>query len=256
MKNKPKVLGVVLVLTLIFVTACSPPLSSTGNGERNGEVVVPADPKEYIGDQCWVTVPTMLEQAKFHRYDPPFKAKRILKSKEQATCRTPEELMISLQSATNQDWEDQNWHDFERELLPGTIHSRLTQDIDDFYFELVHKLTFVHNGVETAIIKFWVRDMDDEDYEAFRVMQKIDGRWYAVVPAEYNSLQTLVMYLSPNAFEVLLTGKNIQSQFMQEIVDKTRLPGGEGLDFGALDDITDTLDVEDEKLWLELYETL
>jgi len=191
----------------------------------------------YAGQPVDLFVSIRLEDARFHVYDPSFKAKAIYDSMNDAKCLTPEALVESIESATTQEWVDYNH-------LPGKSHSvsvkafkyRKKLDKDSNYFELIHKLTFSYNGIPTAIIKYRFVDDGKQTVLASMVVQKKNGRWFRTSIAGIDHLKEVVKrvksnklahLLDPDSFEDEGQIKELKKRFKTErgVLDSEKLYG-------------------------------
>ena len=99
--------------------------------------------KKHQGYRVNAFVLMRLENASFYIYNPPFKAKGIYKSIEEAKNRTPEELFISMASETTQEWVDHNnWPGRSRTVSARAFAYRAQLDKEKNYRELLSKLSF------------------------------------------------------------------------------------------------------------------
>ncbi len=160
---------------------------------------------DYPGQSVRVSALIRLEEATFHVYDPPFKAKGVYTSINEAKCRTPEELVISIQSEMTQEWVDYNWLDGKGQTVTAAqFEKRKSRDKDSNYFELVHKLAFMCNGIKTAIIKYWFIDEGKHTILANMVVQEKNRRWYRANVLGLDHLSAVVMRVKSDDLYTLL----------------------------------------------------
>ena len=60
------------------------------------------------GERTLIKIDNIANEAKYYLYEPSFKAKKYYKSQSEAANTSPEELFMSIISATNQDWINYN----------------------------------------------------------------------------------------------------------------------------------------------------
>lgn len=162
-------------------------------------------PIQYSGKSVKMLASLRLENAAFHIYDPPFKAKSIYKSMEDAKCKTPEELVMSIQSEETQEWVNYNWLGGKGQIVAKQqFEKRKMRDTSTNFFELVHKLTFLYNGVNTVIIKFWFVDDNKRTILSSMVLQEKEGRWYRTNIAGLDHLNTVIMRLKSDYLTTFL----------------------------------------------------
>jgi len=161
---------------------------------------------EFRGDPVQIMALMVVKDAAFHLYDPPYKAKAIYSSIDEAKCLTPESLMESIRSERHQEWVDHN-------IMPGRPSHTVSQEAfnrrkqlnkDTNYFKLLHKLTFSYNGIPTAIIKYVFVDNDEDGDTASLVMQKIDDRWYLTSILGIDRLENIIRFFDSEVLEKLL----------------------------------------------------
>lgn len=175
-----------------------------------------------------------LSKATFHIYVPPYAAKRVYTDIGQATARTPEELMQSMASETTQEWVDSNWmKHISNRVSPEAFKVRKERDPEKNYYELIHKLTFSYDGVETAIVKYWFVDDGKRTIVTAMQMQKIGDRWLGAAVPGIEHIASLVAKLKPEVLAALFPMRPPQSELIREILSQTRDPSG-GLDFTKL----------------------
>jgi hypothetical protein len=152
------------------------------------------DLPEYFGKRVKVLASMRLEESTFYIYEPTFKAKGVYSSINEAKSRTPEELVMSVQSETTQEWVNHNWLGGKGQVVSAAqFEKRKTRNKNTNYFELVHKLTFMYNGNKMAIIKYWFVDDGKRTVLANMVLQENAGRWYRTNVAGLDHLSAVVM---------------------------------------------------------------
>lgn len=159
----------------------------------------------FTGRPVEMVVSSRLEGANFFIYEPPLKVKGRYKTIDEAHCLTLEALVESIQSAVTQEWVDYN-------EFPGKSHVvtekqfefRRKSDREKNYLELIHKLSFQYNGLETAIVKYRFVDDGESTMLASMVVQKKDGRWFRTSIAGIDHLSAVVKRAKPKVLDSLL----------------------------------------------------
>ncbi len=149
----------------------------------------------------------------FHLYDPPFVVKAIYNDTLEAVNRYPEQLMHSIISADTQAWVDYNvmgGKEFSEKKKASHFESVKSMDKNRNYFELLHKQTFMMDGLLTAIIKFKVFTQDKNNQSiGVTLMQKKNHRWYRI-SSKKNDILFLLLHLrfESKKLKDLLLGKS------------------------------------------------
>lgn len=185
--------------------------------------------KKHQGYRVNAFVLMRLENASFYIYNPPFKAKGIYKSIEEAKNRTPEELFISMASETTQEWVDHNnWPGRSRTVSARAFAYRAQLDKEKNYRELLSKLSFCFNGLPTAIIKYYFVDDGKRTILASMVVQKIKGRWHSTAIAGLEHLEFVVKRVKPEYLKMFFRGRvdNDAPDFVKNLLPRIQGPQG------------------------------
>jgi hypothetical protein len=160
---------------------------------------------QYDGKSVDLFASVRMENAKFHIYDPPFAAKGIYTKIEDAKCLTPEALLESMESETNQAWVDHNNLPGESDTVPADAFAyRKKLDKNTNYYELIHKLSFSYNGIPTAIIKYYFVEDGKRTILASMTVQKKNGCWYRTCIAGLDHLEAIVCRVKSKNLAMLL----------------------------------------------------
>ena len=135
---------------------------------------------------------------------------------------TPEELLTSIVSETNQEWVDFN-------NAPGHSHSvsekafkfRREREIDKNYHELVHKFEFEYNGVQIAFIKIWFVADGKKTLTSTRQLQKVNGRWVRAPILGFDKLSRVIEKLDSKVLADLFSRTN-RNPKISDLYEKTR----------------------------------
>lgn len=158
----------------------------------------------------------------FYKYEESFKIKAELVSQSDAKNLFPEQLLQSILSSTNYDWDIYNTLGGKDKAKPKSDkHYQKVKTMDKSlnYFELKHKLEFDIEGIPTAIIKYdMVFEGQTEIMSAVIVMQKYDGRWQKTSTKMINDLAMIVWRLKTIEFEKILLAK-ADNTFLKALID-------------------------------------
>ncbi|MFK8298135.1 hypothetical protein ACI76O_08730 [Capnocytophaga cynodegmi] len=142
---------------------------------------------------------------------------REYSSFEQAKMDTPENLMKSILSATNQQWYNANIWNGENvaKIQSQEYFDKITDaTYEDLYIVLEHKLSFELNGIPTCIIKFFFHSKNEKPLSGAYVFQKRGERWYRTSNASTSGLSIIVMRFKTQVLNDIVDGnsKNIEIQ--------------------------------------------
>jgi hypothetical protein len=161
-----------------------------------------------------------IESIYFNKYQPGFKIKAEFKNQSQAKNENPEELMQSILSCTNEDWEIY-------QTLGGKVNADIksekhysyirTMNKDKNHFELKHKFEFLIDNVPTAILKYYlIFEEIPTPQAAIVTMQKYNGRWYKTSMQLFSKLSLLALRIKSDELENLIDGKET-NQFLKDL---------------------------------------
>lgn len=170
-----------------------------------------------------------IEYVRFHVYDPPLDIKYLIfESPEDSTASTPEELIMGMYSATNNQWW-QACHHYDTAELPKEFFDRRSPNN---FFRLLHKLSFEFYGIEYAIIKLRLYNSGKRRVGGTHriVAQKFKYRWYRNDLEELSTLEGYLMIADTEAFKALFTGISSDDK-ISSAIKKTRIKDSAGLDF-------------------------
>lgn len=172
------------------------------------------------------------EQTKiyYHVYDLPFEAKPILQEKGEIDLNYPEQLMISIASATNQKWVNYNTYSKDRDLMykpPAYFAKKKKWDPDKNYLSLTSKLQFEMDGVEYALMRFHaISEHSDRQPIGVYVFRKTKSRWYGAPNALSDNLIMTMLYFKIDLLEAVLIGKKNENPYMDELIDRVHDENG------------------------------
>jgi hypothetical protein len=153
-----------------------------------------------------------LESVEFNIYEPPYRASMVYQDTLSAKNLTPEELMSSIISASNQDWVNYNtkggskFADQKKEEHFEKVGKR---ERDNNYFELLSKLEFTFYKRKMAIVKFYLHLEDKEKPVAgTAVMEKLEkGKWKVVTEPALTPISMAMMIFKPEVMGNLLSNE-------------------------------------------------
>ena len=85
---------------------------------------------EFSGINVTLSAPLRLDSSTFHQYEPKLKLSSTLTAVSEAECKTPEELLLSVKSATNQSWVDHNFRQGSNEINKEEFDRILNENKD------------------------------------------------------------------------------------------------------------------------------
>lgn len=218
------------VIFALFLAALSPALPAAAPTATDSSSVRPAS----AGLAVQASISAPLSGATFHVFAPPYQAKRVYSDISQVRASSPEELMESIASEVTQEWVDSNWmKHISNRVSPEAFAVRKARDREKNYYELIHKLTFSHDGVETAIVKYWFVDDGKRSIVTAIQIQKIGDRWFGAAVPGLEYLVSIVGKLKPDVLAALLPTRPQHDPLVRDVFSKTRDPSG-GLDFTKL----------------------
>jgi len=153
----------------------------------------------FDGTPVDVSVTTRLSDSTFHIYEPPYKAMWTYREMSEAKNLTPEELLTSIASESNQEWVDyNNAKGKSHTVSKKQFEFRRNRSHEKNYFELAHKFKFSLNGVETVIVKYWFIDDGKKNGSTTLQAQKIDGKWVSSPVVGLDKLSLVIDKLDSN----------------------------------------------------------
>jgi hypothetical protein len=183
----------------------------------------------------------------FYKYQQGFKIKA---TKDFKTIKNeyPEDLMQSVLSCSNEEWEIFNTlgGKDKADINDKSYYNNIKKmDVDKNYFELKHKIEFEIDGVATAIVKFYFITQNNPKPQAgLTVMQKKGNRWYKTSMKMVSNLAMTVLRLKTEELEKIINS-NIDSPELQQMNKKVFVNGK--LDFNKLNQEIDSWYINETK---------
>lgn len=156
-------------------------------------------------------------------------------SLDEAKMDTPENLMISILSATNQQWYNANiWKgESSAKIQPQEYFDKIIRaSKEDLFLVLEHKLSFELSGIPTCIIKFYFNSKGEKPLSGAYVFQKRGERWYRTSNTSTSELSIIVMRLKTEVLEDIVNG-NSSNPEIQELIQL--IYDGDTLSFSKLE---------------------
>lgn len=176
----------------------------------------------------------------FYKYEKEFKIKAT-KDFKNIKNEFPEDLMQSILSCSNEEWEIFNTLGGKEkaEINDSDYYNHIKKmDVEKTYFELKHKLEFEIDGVPNAIVKFYFISQDSPKPQAgLTVMQKKGNRWYKTSMKMVSNLAMTVLRLKTEEFEKIINS-NVNTPELIQINKKVFVNGK--LDFNKLNQEIDS----------------
>ncbi|HEY8399715.1 MAG TPA: hypothetical protein VIK89_00560 [Cytophagaceae bacterium] len=187
-------------------------------------IVQAQDTAQFIGIPVNVTVKLKVPEANFMDYDTLFKAKRIFTDVSQVSNSTVEELVSSVYSADNQKWVNFNYYQPEQapKFNKKEYKERASKNIDTSFYQLIHRLSFLHDGIPTAIVKYrYIKEGVPQNFGSL-IAQNINNRWYVVNIPELEEQRKLIQAIKTEMFIALSTGRARRDDILKQLIDQTR----------------------------------
>lgn len=149
------------------------------------------------------------------------RAYSIYKSRDSLQNNTPEELLTSVFSAQNKTWITPYYKGITPDISEKDMNRRSIADSTN-YFQFIHKLTFNHNGVQTAIIKYaeYINKVKTGIYSC--QVQNVDGAWLFVNVPEILNIEDAIKRVKTYYFNVFVSGGKTDNKDVNELVKNTR----------------------------------
>jgi hypothetical protein len=178
----------------------------------------------FQGDRVMLGNQSSMQNLVFSKYQPAFKAKMLYKNQSEAKNETPESLVSSIISASNQEWVDYNTlggKEKSKKIDKEALKRATTADREKVYFELTSKMNFKANGAEMCIIKFFIHsDGLPKPFSGTYLFQKNGNRWYHTATPWATNLMIMMMSFDDSKLATLLKSKPIGQPLMDELIKK------------------------------------
>ncbi|MDO4729516.1 MAG: hypothetical protein Q4B43_11005 [Bacteroidota bacterium] len=141
---------------------------------------------------------------------------------EQAKMDSPENLMKSILSATNQQWYNANiWNGENVAKIQSQEYfdKIMNASHEELFIVLEHKLSFELNGVPTCIIKFFFHSKTEKPLSGAYVFQKRGERWYRTSNVSTSGLSIIVMRLKTEVLNDIVNG-NSKNAEIQKLIQR------------------------------------
>ncbi len=120
----------------------------------------------------------------------------------------PESTLKSILSAKNFDWDQKNY-DYTIKNSPEKYKMTVNATQEEFYFELLIKITFQSNGYSFAIIKYHIKEKDRK-IAACSVLIENNNEWFIIKPkGSMTKIYMMFNYLSVKSLEGIFRNKAI-----------------------------------------------
>lgn len=191
---------------------------------------------------------SQIREISFLKYPSNLQIKAILNSQNEAKCVYPEDLMLSIMSCSDSDWEI--YHTIggkenadvkaDRHYLQIKIMNK-----EKNYFELKHKFEFLIANVPTAIVKFYlITEQIPTPVAGVVTMQKYDGRWQKCSMRMFSKLAMLALRIKSSELEKIIEGSE-ENKYLKELQSKIKINGN--IDFDRLAAETDSWHIDNSK---------
>lgn len=219
MKSRFRKLTNISLVSLIFALAIY------------SNVIAQTSSNKFKGDRVILSQTIFDESVKFYVYKEPLKIFSSYKDTTEAKNQYPEELMISIMSANSQVWENYNYIS-GKAPQKDQAHFNAVKGMNKQknYMELHNKYELTHNGLPTAIIKFYLYLENKKPITGSVTMQKVNGRWYKTSIAALQEIAIMLMRFQSDKLQQVFEGKETENAIMNEVIKKVSNNGGIDLD--------------------------
>jgi hypothetical protein len=170
---------------------------------------------------------SVVKEALFEVYEPAFNAISTYTSADQPNYSTPEDIILSEHAANTQDWINELYLPQDSTLAqvkPSSLRERNSQNKEETYFRLLHKLSLVHEGFPVAIIKTRLIMGGKPTFLSYSAFQQQNGRWYKWLSGDLEAVKNVVMQLKSEVLVQLLSGESTGDALIDELIGDTRSP--------------------------------
>ncbi|HEY8399713.1 MAG TPA: hypothetical protein VIK89_00550 [Cytophagaceae bacterium] len=162
-----------------------------------------------------------LKGASFYEYNPPYKALAKYNSKNEVSYNSPEDVLSSIISTNSLEWDNQNRLPNKQIIEPKEYKVLSLKEKETTYFELLHKFTFISNGIEIAYIKYRIVENNNPVLLALAVLKKVGDRWYIDgVDSGFEKISNILWVFKSDKLNSILKGeKKNEDSFLNEVID-------------------------------------
>lgn len=177
---------------------------------------------------------SIIKDASLEVYEPPFDVVSSYTDPTQPNYSSPEDVMLSEHAANTQEWINELYlpeDSVMAQLKPADLRQKNSANKQENYLRLIHKLTFEHEGRQTAIIKTRFVMDGKPMLLAYSVFQERNGRWYKWPSGELEEVKNVVMQFKSDVLYHLMAGENTNDNLVNELIAETRSADNNNIDF-------------------------
>ncbi len=193
-----------------------------------------------------------IESIKYFKYEN-INVYADLKNVNEVTNDTPEELLQSIFSCSNKNWDIKNTLGGESKIenKSNEEYQQVTKiDKKKNFIQLVNKLEYNIIDVPTCILKFYfISESFPKPQAGFIVCQKINSKWFKTDTKMVNNLALSLLRLKPELFDKLI---NKDFKLPELFLIKSKVLTDNKIDFNKLSSLIDSWYEKDKKT-LEIF---
>lgn len=155
-------------------------------------------------------------------YPVAYRVSGVFKSQGQSLNAYPEEVLISLLSATNHEWNQSNYayHIKDNKQKYEAVKSKSVKP----EIELLRKIEFNSNSTDYAIVKFYLIENGENAPSSYIMIKKKD-RWFITDEVELSKIDMMFTYLNTNALDAIFLKRKLSIPTFDKQVDDAHLNG-------------------------------
>lgn len=150
-----------------------------------------------------------LKNCNYELYRPVVEIKMIYKDTLDAVNNTPEQLMTSIISASNQEWVNYNCFGGKEKAAPFSKEefNKKMRGKEKNYIELLAKLEFSIDSVKYSVVKFrYFQAKIKKPIMGSLLMIYSNSRWFQTSNAKLNNLSMMMLVFKEDILERILSG--------------------------------------------------
>lgn len=151
-----------------------------------------------------------------------FRISGVLKSQGQSLNALPEDVLVSLLSATNHEWNQSNYA-YPVKDNKQKYEAVKTKSVKP-EIELLRKIEFNSNSTDYAIVKFYLIENGENAPSSYIMLKKKD-RWFITDEVELSKIDMMFTYLNTNALDAIFLNRKLSIPSFDKQVDDAYLNG-------------------------------
>ena len=132
---------------------------------------------------------------------------------------TPEALMQSVISATNIDWFNFN-RDEKKEKSSQDFEYITSVKPDDYYAELLYKVSFNANGEKYCVVKYYLHDNGKDPIGYAEAMKQLNGKWTTTSSANITQLLFFMIMIDTKYIDAIFNNLNSDNDSLNQVINE------------------------------------